>query len=92
VTGATAEAAWLGAEALDLLDDVTAYATSRRRLPRHLREAGIDSLTPTTARWLERTADGARVWVAFRQVAGHTLVACSVDSRAREDASLATGS
>lgn len=89
---AGADARRLGEEGLRVFDEVMAYGTSRRRFPSTLREAGIDSLTPVTARWMELTGDRAEVWVAFREAAGHAIVACGVDRQSLEDRSLADGS
>lgn len=89
---AGADARRLGAEGLRVLDDVMAYGATRRRTPASLREAGIDSLTPTTARWLELADGQPVVWVGFRSAEGHALLACGVDRQAVEDRSLADGS
>ncbi len=89
---ADADARRLGAEGLRVMDDVMAYGSTRRRTPASLREAGIDSLTPTTARWIEAVDGRAVVWVAFRDAAGHAIVACGVDRQSIEDRSLADGS
>ena len=89
---AAADARRLGEEGLRVMDEVMAYGTSRRRVPASLREAGIDSLTPATARWLEVEGTAPVVWVAFRQPAGHILVACGVDRQSVEDRGLADGS
>lgn len=88
---ADSDAEQLGEEALRVMDDVMAYGTSRRRLPGSLREAGIDSLTATTARWYAMEDGRAVVWVAYRNPAGHSLVACSVDRQSLEDRGLAQG-
>lgn len=89
---ADADARRLGEEGLRVFDEVMAYATSRRRFPTGLREAGIDSLTAATARWMEEPGGTPMVWVAFRDPAGHALVACGVDRQSLEDRSLADGS
>ena len=88
---ADSDAQLLGEEALRVMDDVMAYGTSRRRLPGSLREAGIDSLTATTARWYAMEDGRAVVWVAYRNPGGHSLVACSVDRQSLEDRGLAQG-
>lgn len=88
---ADSDAEQLGEEALRVMDDVMAYGTSRRRLPGSLREAGIDSLTSTTARWYAMEDGRAVVWVAYRNPAGHSLEACSVDRQSLEDRGLAQG-
>lgn len=89
---AAADARRLGEEGLRVFDEVMAFATSRRRFPASLREAGVDSLTPSTARWIESEDGKPRVWVAFRAPAGHALLACGVDRQSLEDRSLADGS
>jgi hypothetical protein len=89
---AAADARRLGEEGLRVFDEVMAYATSRRRFPVTLREAGVDSLTPATSRWIETDAGKPAVWVAFRDPAGHALVACGVDRQSFEDRALADGS
>lgn len=89
---AAADARRLGEEGLRVFDEVMAFATSRRRFPASLREAGVDSLTPATARWIEAENGTPRVWVAFREPAGHALLACGVDRQSLEDRSLADGS
>ncbi len=89
---AAADARRLGEEGLRVFDEVMAYGTSRRRFPVSLREAGVDSLTPVTARWIETDAGKPMVWVAFRDPAGHALLACGVDRQSLEDRSLADGS
>jgi hypothetical protein len=89
---AAADARRLGGEGLRVFDEVMAYATSRRRFPATLHEAGVDSLTPATSRWIEADAGKPVVWVAFRDPAGHALVACGVDRQSLEDRSLADGS
>ncbi len=89
---AAADTRRLGEEGLRVFDEVMAFATSRRRFPATLREAGVDSLTPATARWLEAEDGKPRVWVAFRDPAGHAVVACGVDRQSLEDRSLADGS
>lgn len=89
---AAADARRLGEEGLRVFDEVLAYATSRRRFPATLREAGVDSLTPATSRWIETDAGKPVVWVGFRDPAGHALVACGVDRQSLEDRSLADGS
>ena len=51
---AAVEAEMLGQEIFDLVDRTMAYQSSHSgRLPRRLRDVGIDSLTPATMRWLK---------------------------------------
>ena len=86
------DAATLGREIYDLVDRSMSYRSSHRgRLPKSLRELGIDELTPTTSRTL--TVDGAvpTVTVGFRSNAGHTLSSCRATSAALEEAALSGG-
>lgn len=91
-TTAEADVATLGKEIYDLIDRAMSYRSSHRgRLPKNLRELGIDELTPSTSRTL--TVDGAvpTVTVGFRSDAGHTLSSCRGTSAALEEASLSGG-
>ena len=86
---AGAEAQVLGQEILDIVDRTMAYQSSHSgRLPRRLLEVGIDSLTPTTMRWLKVTRGSPHVTAAFRRPAGHILVSCSGSEAILEDLTL----
>jgi hypothetical protein len=89
---AGAEAEMLGQEVLDIVDRTMAYQSSHSgRLPRRLRDVGIDSLTPTTMRWLRIRRGSPHITVAYRRSAGHILISCSGSDAILEDLAL-TGS
>ncbi|HXE57294.1 MAG TPA: hypothetical protein VNK43_04780 [Gemmatimonadales bacterium] len=74
---AAADAERLGREVYDVVDRVMSYRTSHRgRLPRSLRELGLDSLTPATVRRLAQAAGRPSVTVAFRRPAERALAWC----------------
>jgi hypothetical protein len=86
---AAAEAQMLGQEVWDLVDRTMAYQSSHSgRLPRRLRDVGIDSLTPTTMRWLKVRRGSPHVTVAYRRPAGHLLISCSGSDAILEDLAL----
>ncbi len=79
----------LGQEIFDLVDQATGYQSSHSgRRPRSLRHMGVDSLTPTTARWIETQAGSLRVVVAFRRLSGHAVSSCSGDAGVLEQLTL----
>ena len=84
---ALADAEILGAEVYDVVDQVVGYRSAVGRNPKTLRQAGIDSLTPTTARWIDRSNDLA-VTVAFRSRNGHALSQCRGTAMVLEDVAL----
>jgi hypothetical protein len=87
------DAAALGREIYDLVDRAMAYRSSHRyRLPRNLRELGIDDLTPATSRSLTVSGTTPTVTVSFRSSAGHTLSSCRGTSAVLEEAALGGGS
>lgn len=93
-TAASAEedVAVLGREIFDLVDRAMSYRSSHRgRLPRTLRELGIDELTPTTSRTLTVSGTVPTVTVGFRSTAAHTLSNCRGTSAALEEAALSGG-
>ncbi len=74
----TRDANALGQEIFELIDRTMDYVGSHRgRVPTSLRELGIDSLTPTTARHLTIQDKIPVVTVEYRRPDGHTLSACS---------------
>lgn len=86
------DAAVLGREVYDLVDRAMSYRSSHRgRLPRSLRELGIDELTPTTSRTLTVAGTVPTVSVGFRSGANHTLVSCRGTGTLLEEASLSGG-
>lgn len=89
---AEADVAVLGREIYDLVDRAMSYRSSHRgRLPRSLRELGIDELTPTTSRTLTVAGTVPTVSVGFRSGASHTLASCQGTSALLEEASLSGG-
>jgi hypothetical protein len=91
---ATAEedVALIGREIFDLVDRAMSYRSSHRgRLPKSLRELGIDELTPTTSRSLTVAGNVPTVSVGFRATANHTLANCRGTSALLEEAALSGG-
>jgi hypothetical protein len=86
------EAELLGREVLELVDRAVDYRGSHRGRPASsLRQLGIDSLTPTTARHLLNVNREPVVTVQFRKAAGHQLTSCRGDSHILEEASINAG-
>ena len=86
------EAELLGREVLELVDRAVDYRGSHRGRPASsLRQLGIDSLTPTTARQLLNVNREPVVTVQFRKAAGHQLTSCRGDSHILEEASINAG-
>lgn len=72
------DATALGQEIFELADRTMDYVGSHRgRLPGSLRDLGIDSLTPMTARYLTITDKVPVITVEYRRSDGHQLSACS---------------
>jgi hypothetical protein len=87
-----AEAEALGREVLDLVDRAVDYRGSHRGRPAaSLRQLGIDSLTPTTARHLVNVNREPLVTVSFRKVDGRQIISCRGDSHILEEASINAG-
>ena len=92
VPSAESDAHVLGREVLRLLDQIDEYrGANRNRVPRSLRQLGVDSLTPEFARSFESTGAGAVATVAFRHPEGRTLRQCSGGLDLLEAAALADG-
>jgi hypothetical protein len=82
----------LGREIYDLVDRAMSYRSSHRgRLPRNLRELGVDELTPTTSRELSVADNIPAVSVGFRSGSNHTVARCRGTSAALEEATLSGG-
>jgi len=72
------DAEGLSKELFELVDRVASYRSSHRgRSPRNLRDLGVDSLTPTTARWLLVRGGEPRVTVAYRHPDAGGIRSCS---------------
>jgi hypothetical protein len=86
------DAETLGREVLELVDRAVDYRGSHRGRPAaSLRQMGVDSLTPTTARHLLNVNREPVVTVQFRKVEGRVIVSCRGDSHILEEASINGG-
>jgi hypothetical protein len=91
-TGLQADAEMLGREVFELVDRAIDYRGSHRGRPaRSLRQMGVDSLTPATARVLVSVEREPLVTVSFRRAESREVVACRGDSHILEEASLNGG-
>jgi hypothetical protein len=82
----------LGREVLELVDRAVDYRGSHRGRPASsLRQMGVDSLTPTTARHLLNVDREPVVTVQFRKVDGREIISCRGDSHILEEASINGG-
>jgi hypothetical protein len=87
-----ADAETLGREVLELVDRAVDYRGSHRGRPASsLRQLGIDSLTPSTARHLVNVSREPVVTVSFRKVDGRQITSCRGDSHILEEASINAG-
>jgi hypothetical protein len=88
--GVPAEATALGNELFELIDRAVEYRGARMgRPPEALRDLGLDSLTPTSARLLTGTAPIAFTAILRRPGAG--LTACRATEDVLEQAALNEG-
>lgn len=91
-TGPQADAESLGREVFELVDRAVDYRGSHRGRPAaSLRQMGVDSLTPATARVLVSVEREPVVTVSFRRTESRDVVACRGDSQILEEASLNGG-
>ena len=87
-----ADAEALGREVFDLVDRAVDYRGSHRGRPAAtLRQMGVESLTPTTARVLVNVEREPVVTVAFRRPDSREIVSCRGDSQILEEASVNGG-
>jgi hypothetical protein len=87
-----ADAETLGQEVLELVDRAVDYRGSHRGRPAaSLRQLGIDSLTPTTARHLINVNREPLVTVSFRKTDGRHVTSCRGDSHILEESSINAG-
>lgn len=87
-----ADAETLGREVLELVDRAVDYRGSHRGRPAgSLRQLGIDSLTPSTARHLVNVNREPVVTVSFRKIEGREITSCRGDSHILEEASINAG-
>ena len=86
------DAETLGREVLELVDRAMDYRGSHRGRPAaSLRQMGIDSLTPTTARHVLNVNREPVVTVQFRKVDGREIVSCRGDGHILEEATMNAG-
>jgi hypothetical protein len=91
-SGSQADAESLGREVFDLVDRAVDYRGSHRGRPASsLRQMGVDSLTPATARVLVSVEREPVVTVTFRRTDSREIIACRGDSQILEEASLNGG-
>ncbi|MGH7526144.1 MAG: hypothetical protein ACREMX_05525 [Gemmatimonadales bacterium] len=82
----------LGREIFELVDRAIDYRGSHRGRPATtLRQMGIDSLTPATARRLINVQREPVVTVQFRKLDGREIISCRGDSQILEEAALNSG-
>jgi len=91
-TGPLGDADILGREIFELVDRAVDYRGSHRGRPAaSLRQMGVDSLTPSTARVLVNIEREPLVTVSFRKVDTRAIVSCRGDSHVLEEAALNGG-
>jgi hypothetical protein len=79
----------LGREVFELVDRAIDYRGSHRGRPaRSLRQMGVDSLTPLTARNLVSVDREPVVTVKFRRADGRAITSCRGDSQILEESSV----
>jgi hypothetical protein len=86
------DAEGLAREVFELVDRAVDYRGSHRGRPaKSLRQMGIDSLTPATARHLLSVNREPVVTVQYRKLAGREVTSCRGDSHILEEAALNCG-
>jgi hypothetical protein len=86
------DAETLGQEVLELVDRAVDYRGSHRGRPAaSLRQLGVDSLTPATARHILNVNREPVVTVQFRKREGREITSCRGDSHILEEASINGG-
>jgi predicted small lipoprotein YifL len=86
------EAEILGREIFELVDRAIDYRGSHRGRPAtSLRQMGVDSLTPRTARYLVSLEREPLITVSYRKMSGREIISCRGDSHILEEASLNGG-
>lgn len=86
------DAELLGREVFELVDRAIDYRGSHRGRPaRSLRQMGVDSLTPATARVLISVEREPVVTVQFRKPESRAITACRGDSQILEEAAISGG-
>jgi hypothetical protein len=86
------DAETLGREVLELVDRALDYRGSHRGRPASsLRQMGVDSLTPATARHILNVNREPVVTVQFRKTTGRQITSCRGDSHILEEAAINAG-
>jgi hypothetical protein len=86
------DAETLGREIFDLVDRAIDYRGSHRGRPAaSLRQMGVDSLTPATARYIVNLSREPVVTVRFRRLDGREITSCRGDGQVLEEATLNGG-
>jgi hypothetical protein len=91
-TGPQGDAEALGREVFELVDRAVDYRGSHRGRPAgSLRQMGVDSLTPATARVLVSVEREPVVTVSYRRTDAREIISCRGDSHILEESSLNGG-
>jgi hypothetical protein len=86
------DAEGLGREVFELVDRAIDYRGSHRGRPaRSLRQMGVDSLTPATARHLISVEREPVVTVRYRKADGREITSCRGDSQILEESAINGG-
>ena len=86
------DARFLGKDLVDVLDQVLSYKTAHRgRIPRSLREVGIDSLGPATIRRISVENEQPIITVIYRQPAGRSVRSCRGGRDVLDESTLSGG-
>lgn len=86
------DAELLGREIFELVDRAIDFRGSHRGRPAgSLKQMGIDSLTPTTARWLVNLAREPVVTAKYRRAESRAITSCRGDSQILEEAAVNGG-
>ena len=86
------DAALLGREVFELVDQAVDYKGSHRgQPPASLRQMGIESLAPLVVRRIRIVSDSSVVTVAFRKPRGHAVESCEGTAQILEEATLRGG-
>jgi hypothetical protein len=86
------DAALLGREVFELVDQAVDYKGSHRgQPPASLRQMGVESLAPLLVRRIRVVSDSSVVTVAFRKARGRAVASCEGTAQILEEASLRGG-
>lgn len=86
------DAALLGREVFDLVDQAVDYKGSHRgQPPVSLRQMGVESLAPLVVRRIRVVSDSSVVTVAFRKPRGRAVESCEGTAQILEEATLHGG-